>query len=54
MLKDEEEIQKELSEGVAHISASDREALQSYMRECLGIIKNDLTIGDVSVDYTLT
>lgn len=54
MLKDEQEIQKELSEGIAHISASDREAIQSYMRECLGIIKNDLTVGDVSVDYTLT
>jgi hypothetical protein len=54
MLRDEQEIQKELSEGVAHISASDRESIQSYMRECLGIIKNDLTVWDVSVDYTLT
>lgn len=54
MLKDEQEIQKELSEGIAHISASDREAIQSYMRECMRIIKNDLTVGDVSVDYTLT
>lgn len=54
MLKDEEEIQKELSEGVAHISAHDRETIQSYMRECLGIIKNELTVGDTSADYTLT
>jgi len=54
MLKDEEEIQKELSEGVAHISASDREAIQSYMRKCLGIIKNELTVGDTSADYTMT
>lgn len=54
MKEDEAEVIREIQDGIAHISGKEINAIQSYMRECVEIIKSDLTIGDVSSDYTGT
>ncbi len=54
MKEDEEEILEELDSGISYISYGDIANIQSYMRECLGIIKQELTVGDISADYTAT
>lgn len=54
MKEDEEEVIREIQDGIAHITNEEISAIQSYMHECLEIIKRDLTIGDVSADYTAT
>lgn len=54
MKKDEDAIQQELNEGISHISDKDIQSIQTYMRECLTITKNELSLGGISADYTGT
>ncbi len=54
MKEDEQEVIREIQDGIAHITGKEISAIQSYMHECLEIIQNDLTIGGISTDYTGT